>query len=72
VRILYYAVELEASDLLLLTTDGLHGVVAEPEIKRILQDTGPSLESKCQKLLAAANEAGSPDNVTIMLMRPAH
>ena len=38
VRILYYAVELEPSDILLLTTDGLHGVVPEADIKRILQD----------------------------------
>ena len=70
VRILYYAVELERGDLLLLTTDGLHGVVSEPEIKRILQDGGPSLEAKCQHLMDAAHEAGSPDNVTVMLLRP--
>jgi len=71
VRILYYAVELERGDLLLLTTDGLHGVVSEPEIKYILQDAAASLESKCQHLMEAAHEAGSPDNVTVMLMRPA-
>lgn len=70
VRILYYAVELERGDMLLLTTDGLHGVVSEPEIKRILQDGGPSLETKCQHLMDAAHEAGSPDNVTVMLLRP--
>jgi len=64
-------VELERSDLLLLTTDGLHGVVSDPEIKRILQGAGSSLESKCRKLMEAAHEAGSPDNVTVMLMRPA-
>jgi protein phosphatase len=71
VRILYYAVELEPGDMLLLTTDGLHGVVAEPEIRRILSDTGPSLEDKCNRLMLAAHDAGSPDNVTVMLMRPA-
>jgi PPM family protein phosphatase len=70
VRILYYALELERSDLLLLTTDGLHGVVSEPEIKRILQNDGSSLEAKCRQLMDAANEAGSPDNVTVMLLRP--
>ena len=72
VRILYYAVELQCDDLLLLTTDGLHGVVSEEEIKRILQDADPatSLEAKCQRLMDAAHEAGSPDNVTVMLLRP--
>lgn len=71
VRILYYALELKRGDLLLLTTDGLHGVVAEPEIKRILQDSGSSLEATCEQLMDAAHQAGSPDNVTVMLMRPA-
>lgn len=69
VRILYYAVELEPGDMLLLTTDGLHGVVAEEEIIRILAETGTSLEAKCRQLIAAANEAGSPDNVTVVLMK---
>jgi PPM family protein phosphatase len=71
VRILYYAVELEPDDILLLTTDGLHGVVADAEIKRILRDSGLSLEARCEQLMAAADAAGSPDNVTVMLMRPA-
>jgi serine/threonine protein phosphatase PrpC len=71
VRILYYAVELEPGDMLLLTTDGLHGVVPEAEIREILADSGASLEARCQRLMTAAHEAGSPDNVTVMLMRPA-
>jgi PPM family protein phosphatase len=71
VRILYYAVELEPLDLLLLTTDGLHGVVGEDQIKRILEDTATSLEAKCEQLVATANDAGSPDNVTVVLMRSA-
>lgn len=71
VRILYYAVQLEHDDMLLLTTDGLHGVVADSEIKRILLDTTSSLEIKCRQLMLAAHEAGSPDNVTVMLLRPA-
>jgi protein phosphatase len=70
VRILYYAVELAKDDILLLATDGLHGVVPDEDIKRILKNSGSELETKCQKLLAAADEAGSPDNVTVMLMRP--
>lgn len=71
VRILYYALELQQGDILLLTTDGLHGVVQEAEIKKILNDRPSSLETKCERLMAAAHEAGSPDNVTVMLLRPA-
>ncbi len=72
VRILYYAVELTPGDMLLLTTDGLHGVVPEPEIKQILSQNGVPLETTCERLMAAAHAAGSPDNVTVMLMRPAN
>lgn len=71
VRILYYAVELEPGDMLLLSTDGLHGVVGEVEIREILTEPGISLESRCERLMTAAHQAGSPDNVTVMLMRPA-
>jgi len=71
VRILYYAVELEPGDLLLLTTDGLHGVVSESQIRAILTQPGISLETRCERLMLAAHEAGSPDNVTVMLLRPA-
>jgi protein phosphatase len=70
VRILYYAVELHARDLLLLTTDGLHGVVPDDEIRTILR-TAKTLQQGCEQLLEAAHAAGSPDNVTVMLMRPA-
>jgi protein phosphatase len=70
VRILYYAVELEADDMLLLTTDGLHGVVGDSDIKHILCNGGGSLQTRCENLMAAAHAAGSPDNVTVMLLRP--
>ncbi len=71
VRILYYALELEPGDMLLLTTDGLHGVVTEPQIKAILQDADLSIEAKCERLMTAAHDGGSPDNVTVVLMTPA-
>jgi protein phosphatase len=55
---------------MMLSSDGLHGVVAAEEIESILGDSKPSLEEKCNALLKAANAAGSPDNVTVMLLRP--
>ena len=70
VRILYYAVELQANDLLLLTTDGLHGVVPDDEIRSILR-SAKTLQLGCEQLIEAAHAAGSPDNVTVMLIRPA-
>ncbi len=70
VRILYYAVELHAGDLLLLTTDGLHGVVPDDETRTILK-SAKTLQEGCEQLIDAAHAAGSPDNVTVMLIRPA-
>jgi len=70
VRILYYAIELAQQDILLLTTDGLHGVVPDCEIGRILRDEKATLQQRCERLMEAAHAAGSPDNVTVMLMQP--
>src|SRR6478609_11813281 len=47
---------------LLLCSDGLSGVVAHDEIERILGDQQVSLEEICDRLVAAANAAGGPDN----------
>ena len=69
IRIQYYAAQLQAEDLLLLTSDGLHGVVSESAIADILRDRGTSGEEKCDQLIAAADAAGSPDNVTVVLLR---
>jgi protein phosphatase len=76
VRIRYYAAPIQTGDVMLLSSDGLHGVVAEDAIERILNEaalqTTPkttSLEDACRKLVAAADEAGSPDNVTVVLIR---
>jgi PPM family protein phosphatase len=72
VRIRYYAVKLTAGDLVMLSSDGLHGVVANEEIEQILSgESSFGLERKCDDLIAAAHSAGSPDNVTVVLIRSA-
>ncbi|MGD1069595.1 MAG: protein phosphatase 2C domain-containing protein [Bryobacteraceae bacterium] len=71
VRIRYYALELTPGDVMMLSSDGLHGVVSSEEIERILSVPESSLEEKCHALVTAANAAGSPDNVTVMLIRVA-
>jgi protein phosphatase len=69
VRIRYYALELATDDLIMLSSDGLHGVVTPGQIEEILGKGTSALEHKCRALIAAANEAGSPDNVTVILIR---
>ena len=69
IKILYYAVPVHRNTLILLSSDGLHGVVSEEIIGRILGAAGDDLDETCQQLVNAANDAGSPDNVTVVLIR---
>jgi protein phosphatase len=70
-RIRYYAVALKPGEIMMLSSDGLHGVVNEEEMQRILNESDPTLQVKCQELIAAAHAGGSPDNVTVLLIRRA-
>jgi protein phosphatase len=67
----YYTVALRAGSLVLICSDGLHGVVESPQLARILQQgrQGGTLEESCRQLIAAAKDAGGPDNVTAVLVR---
>ena len=56
-------------DVFLLCSDGLTGMVHEPELKPMLEDRGRSLEQTGRALIAAANEAGGRDNITVILFR---
>jgi PPM family protein phosphatase len=69
----YYTVRLEAHDMLLLCCDGLHGVVPEEQVERILRNGEPQqpLAQKCRALIEAARAAGGPDNITVILLRAA-
>lgn len=59
---------LESGDILLLCSDGLTREVPEDRIASILRGPG-TLEQLCRQLIDAANEAGSHDNVTAILIR---
>ena len=62
-------VPLDAGDLVLLSTDGLHGVVHDAEIAAVVESSGSTVEI-CRNLLQAALAAASQDNITIGCMRP--
>jgi protein phosphatase len=70
IRIRYYGIALNDGEILMLSSDGLHGVVANEDIETILNRRETTLDEKCRQLISAANEAGSPDNVTVVLVRP--
>ncbi len=61
------AVTLKAHDRLLLTTDGVHGVVPEPELTRLLARRA-SPKADAQAIVAAAGEAGTRDNATAIVI----
>jgi PPM family protein phosphatase len=56
-------------DVFLLCSDGLTGMVHEPQLKPMLEDRERSLEQIGRALIAAANEAGGRDNITVILFR---
>lgn len=62
------AVELEAGDQVLLCSDGLTEPVSEQRIAQILTTT-PDGQAACDALIEAANDAGGPDNITVVLLR---
>jgi PPM family protein phosphatase len=51
---------------LMICSDGLWGVVNEKDIVRILSEA-PNLHRACQSMVEAANAAGGPDNITVIL-----
>lgn len=59
-------VPLEAGDRLLLCSDGLSGVVTDDRIAGLM--AGDGLEAVCEALIAEANAAGGPDNITTVLI----
>jgi PPM family protein phosphatase len=70
----YYMIRFQPSALLLMCSDGLHGVIEPGAIEQVLRDNQPghdTLEYKCRTLIEAAKEAGGPDNVTCVLLRGA-
>ena len=67
-RVHSYALKPQPGDQILLSSDGLHGVVDASVIAGALAGNG-NLESKCRRLIEAAKQAGGPDNITVVLLR---
>jgi serine/threonine protein phosphatase PrpC len=64
-----FALKLSPGDLLLLCSDGLWEMLHSPgKIAAIIRES-PSLEAACQRLVAAANEAGGEDNIGVVVVR---
>ena len=61
-------VALEAGDRLLLCSDGLYSVVPDDRLAEILGRDEP-FQAVCDALVAEANAAGGPDNITALVLQ---
>ena len=60
-------VELKVGDELVLVSDGVHGVIDDAELERIVHDK--PLMDAVEGVITAARDAGGPDNITIVMVR---
>jgi len=61
--------KLAAGDVILLCSDGLHGMITDDQILALLHPLPGSLEKTADVLIEAANEAGGKDNVSVVLLQ---
>jgi PPM family protein phosphatase len=52
----------------MICSDGLWGVVTEQDLIRAVIEA-PNLQRACQKMVVAANAAGGPDNISVVLVQ---
>jgi serine/threonine protein phosphatase PrpC/aminoglycoside phosphotransferase len=64
----YRAVALEAGDLFMLATDGVYEHVSGAEVQAAVAEA-PDLDAAAQRLVRRALDNGSPDNLTVQLVR---
>ena len=67
-RVHHYRLHPEKGALVLLCSDGLHGVAPDEEIAKVLAGDG-SLEAMANDLVELARSRGGPDNITAVLLR---
>jgi serine/threonine protein phosphatase PrpC len=68
VEVVLSQVELRKGDLVLVSSDGLHGPVTDEEMLQILTEEA-DVKRAAERLIARALEREGPDNVTVVLAR---
>ena len=59
--------QLSAGDLLLMSTDGVHGVLEDRQLAELM--AGDDLEQMAKRIVVAAMDAGSTDNCTAIVAK---
>lgn len=68
IEIDFRVTDAEAGDVFLLSTDGVHDVLPPPQLRRLLANAAADPQACCERLLDAALEAGSADNLSCQLL----
>ena len=69
VRVEHREVPVEAGDVLVFTTDGVHDVLKDADIVRLIEENADDLNAAAKAICEAALKAGSDDNVTCQIVR---
>ncbi len=62
-------IQLADGDLILLCSDGLHGLVEADQMAAVLKEKEGDLAGVCEALIHLANEAGGKDNITAVVLK---
>jgi PPM family protein phosphatase len=68
VHVEMHKLDLEPADVVLLCSDGLSNMVSDSQIAAILAEEQEP-QRACERLVAAANEGGGKDNITVVVAR---
>lgn len=69
IKVDFFSVQLKEGDLILMCTDGLTNMLEDEEIRMIL-DGARDMVEKAEELVAAANDRGGRDNISVILIDP--
>ena len=69
IKVDFFSVKLKKGDFILMCSDGLTNMIEDEEIRMILL-AQKDIAGKAEALVAAANQNGGKDNITVILIEP--
>lgn len=60
-----FRLPLQTGDIILLSSDGLHGLITDAEIQEIVTTT--PIDQATERLINLSNQRGGPDNITVII-----
>lgn len=67
IEIDFFSIKLEKGDIIILSTDGLHGEVEDRTIEDIVKEE-KDMQRLCDRLVSRANLQGGSDNITVICL----